>query len=39
MIEAFLPAASSYAADIDWLITLIAVLTGFWFWVLEESIF
>ena len=31
MIEAFLPAASTYARDIDQLITLVAVLVGAWF--------
>jgi cytochrome c oxidase subunit 2 len=31
MIELILPAASTYARDIDQLITLIAVLVGFWF--------
>jgi len=31
MIEAVLPAASTYAASIDNLITLITVLVGFWF--------
>ena len=31
MIEQLLPRASTYAADIDFLILLIAVLTGFWF--------
>lgn len=31
MIEQFLPQASSYAADIDNLFTLIFVLVGFWF--------
>lgn len=38
MIERFLPAASTYASDIDGLIWLIAVLVGFWF-VLCEIVF
>ena len=38
MIELLVPQASSYAADIDGLITLITVLVGFWF-VLAEGIF
>jgi cytochrome c oxidase subunit 2 len=39
MIELFLPAASSYASEIDWLITLIAVLTGFWFFLCQGVFF
>ncbi len=31
MIEQYLPALSTYAGDIDGVITLIAVLTGFWY--------
>ena len=31
MIERWIPAASSYAKDIDWVIDLIGVLVGFWF--------
>jgi cytochrome c oxidase subunit 2 len=31
MIERYVPAASTYASDIDGIITLIAVLVGFWF--------
>ena len=38
MIEHYIDAASSYAGDIDGLITLIAVLVGFWF-VLVEGLF
>jgi cytochrome c oxidase subunit 2 len=38
MIESFLPAASSYASDIDNLFTLIFVLVGFWF-ILSEGVF
>jgi cytochrome c oxidase subunit 2 len=38
MIERFLPAASTYAADIDELFILILVLVGFWF-LLSEAVF
>jgi cytochrome c oxidase subunit 2 len=38
MIEYFLPAASTFASDIDALFTLIFVLVGFWF-LLSEAIF
>jgi cytochrome c oxidase subunit II len=38
MIESMLPAASTYASDIDNLFTLIFVLVGFWF-VLSEGVF
>ncbi len=38
MIEYFVPAASSYAGDIDNLFTLVFVLVGFWF-VLCEGVF
>ncbi len=38
MIEHFVPAASTYARDIDALFTLILVLVGFWF-LLSEGIF
>ncbi len=38
MIELLLPAASTYARDIDALFTLILVLVGFWF-LLSEGIF
>ena len=38
MIELFVPAASTYARDIDALFTLILVLVGFWF-LLSEGIF
>jgi len=38
MIEWYLPAASTYAGDIDGLITLIFVLVGFWF-ILSEAVF
>ena len=39
MIEHYLDAVSSYAADIDNLITLVAVLVGFWFLVAEGVFF
>jgi len=39
MIELHLPAASSYARDIDSLILLITVLVGFWFFVAEGVFF
>jgi cytochrome c oxidase subunit 2 len=38
MIESLVPAASTYAADIDAVFTLIFVLVGFWF-VLSEGVF
>ncbi|UCE86668.1 MAG: cytochrome C oxidase subunit II, partial [Deltaproteobacteria bacterium] len=38
MIERFVPAASSYASDIDFLFTLIFVLVGVWF-VASEAVF
>jgi cytochrome c oxidase subunit 2 len=38
MIESLVPAASTYAADIDAVFTLIFVLVGFWF-VLTEGVF
>ena len=38
MIEHFVDQASTYAGDIDGLITLIAVLVGFWF-ILTEGVF
>ena len=38
MIERYIPAASSYASDIDAVIMLIAVLVGFWF-LLSEAVF
>jgi cytochrome c oxidase subunit 2 len=38
MIEHFLPAASTYASDVDALFTLIFVLVGFWF-VVSEAVF
>jgi cytochrome c oxidase subunit 2 len=38
MIEYFLPAASSYAGDIDWIFDLIFWLVGFWF-LLSEGVF
>ena len=38
MIERFLPAASTYASDIDGLFTLIFILVGFWF-VVSELVF
>jgi len=38
MIERYLPAASTYAGDIDAVITLIFVLVGFWF-ILSEVVF
>lgn len=39
MISYFLPQASSYAADIDWLFTLILVTVGFWFLVAQAVLF
>ena len=39
MIERYVPAASSYAGDIDALFTLILVLVGFWFLVSEVIFF
>jgi len=38
MIERYIPAASTYASDIDWLFSLIFWLVGFWF-VLSEGVF
>jgi cytochrome c oxidase subunit 2 len=35
MIEAFVPQGSTFAADIDFLIDLILVLVGFWFFVAQ----
>jgi cytochrome c oxidase subunit 2 len=39
MIEHYVPAASSYAADLDNLVTLIFVLVGFWFVVCQIVFF
>ena len=39
MIESLVPAASTYAADIDNLFTLIFVLVGFWFVLCEVAFF
>ena len=39
MIETLLQQASSYAADVDGLIVLIAVLSGFWFLIAEFVLF
>jgi cytochrome c oxidase subunit 2 len=39
MISHYLPAASSYAADLDNLVTLIFVLVGFWFAVCQIMLF
>jgi len=39
MIESLVPAASTYAKDIDFLFTLIFVLVGFWFLVSEVIFF
>ena len=39
MIEHYVVAASSYARDIDNLITLVFVLVGFWFLVTEAVFF
>jgi cytochrome c oxidase subunit 2 len=39
MIERYLPAASTYASDIDALFTLIFVLVGFWFLLSEVMFF
>ena len=38
MIESFIPVASTYAGDIDFLINLIFVLVGFWF-IASEVVF
>ena len=38
MIEAFVPSASTYAGDIDFLVNLIFWIVGFWF-VLSELVF
>ncbi len=38
MIEQFIPALSTYAGDIDFIINLIFVLVGFWF-ILSEAVF
>jgi hypothetical protein len=38
MIERLVPVASTFAADIDSVFTLVFVLVGFWF-VLTEGIF
>ena len=35
----FLEAASTYADDIDWLILLVTVLVGFWFFLTEGVFF
>ena len=39
MIERYLTSASTYSADIDFVITLIFVLVGFWFLVCEVILF
>ena len=39
MLEQLIPSASTYAGDIDWLIDLIAILTGFWFLVAQGMLF
>ena len=39
MIEHYVASASTYAADIDWLFTLIFVLVGFWLVVCEAIFF
>jgi cytochrome c oxidase subunit 2 len=39
MIESYVPAASSFARDIDSVFTLIFVLVGFWFLVSEAAFF
>src|SRR4051812_23374045 len=39
MIEHLVEQSSSYAGDIDFLITLIAVLVGFWFFLCEGVFF
>ncbi len=39
MIESLVPAASTYASDIDDLFTLIAVLVGFWFFLCQGVFF
>ena len=38
MIERYVPAASTFASDIDFVFTLILVLVGFWF-VVSEAVF
>ena len=39
MIESLIPAASTYAGDIDDLFTLIFVLVGFWFFLCQAAFF
>jgi cytochrome c oxidase subunit 2 len=39
MIEYFIPAASSFASDIDWIFDLVFWLVGFWFLVSEGVFF
>lgn len=39
MIELLIQQASSYASDVDGLITLVAVLSGFWFFAAEGALF
>lgn len=39
MIEHFVPEASSYARDMDWLFTLVFVTVGFWFVVAQVVFF
>ena len=37
MIEAFVPSASTYAGDIDFLVNLIFWIVGFWFLLSGEG--
>ncbi|MDW8362848.1 MAG: hypothetical protein RMK74_10635 [Myxococcales bacterium] len=39
MIESLVPQGSTYAADIDWVVNLIAILVGFWFAVTAGMFF
>ncbi len=39
MIDSHIPAASTYASDIDWLCNLITYLVGFWFIVAQVLLF
>ena len=39
MIEYYLPAASSYASDVDNMIWIILILVGFWFFMCQAAFF
>ena len=39
MLERFLPAAASYAGDVDQLVWLVTILVGFWFIAAEAMFF